>query len=144
VVLTQGSSKVFANVGRMAKQNLGQSYHDDVEALKATGVSNVDAIRQVAAQYGKTEGAIRGGIYAYTQKSSATSNRKIRAATVTSDDLVADAKKLLQDALALVDREVEQAKQALDVAQAKYDSVASSVKDKKADLEKKIKALTGS
>lgn len=45
------------------------------------------------------------------------------------------------DDLALVDREVDEAKSALDAAQARYDEVVAGVKDRKADIEKKLKAL---
>ena len=43
--------------------------------------------------------------------------------------------------MALIDDEVAQAKAALDAAQTHYDAVVSSVKGRKADVEKKLKAL---
>jgi hypothetical protein len=60
---------------------------------------------------------------------------------VSVDDLLASAKASLEQALSMVDNEVEQAKSALDAAQARYDEVVAGVKDKKADIEKKLKAL---
>ena len=54
---------------------------------------------------------------------------------------MANARQALEDALDLIDEEVSDAKAVLDVAQARYDEVVSSVADRKADVEKKLKAL---
>lgn len=125
-------------------RTLGQQYYDEVEALKANGMSNADAIREVAAKHGKKENAIRGGLHQYKSKlngGSASTPRRSRSATASVDDLLASARENLERALALVDTEVTEAKAALDAAQARYDEVVSSVKDRKADIEKKLKAL---
>ncbi len=42
-------------------KTLGQQYHEAVEALKANGTSNADAIRKVAEDFGKEVNAVRGG-----------------------------------------------------------------------------------
>jgi chromosome segregation ATPase len=126
---------------------LGQQYHEAVESLKASGMKNAEAIREVATRFGKQENAIRGGIHQWkarhdsAQPSAAPSSRSQRAATTTVDSLLASARKSLEEALSLVDREVHHAKTALDQAQAHYDQVVSGVKDKKADIEQKLKAL---
>lgn len=126
-------------------KSLGQTYYEEVEALKAGGMSNADAIREIATKYGKNENAIRGGIHQYKSKhvdgNGATTSRRRRSSPPTVDDLMASAKQSLESALALVDAEVEQAKTALDAAQARYDDAVASVKDRKADIEKKLKAL---
>src|ERR687889_518934 len=49
-------------------KTLGQQYHEEVEALKAQGKSNADAIREVAAKHGKKENAVRGGLHQYKSK----------------------------------------------------------------------------
>lgn len=126
-------------------KTLGQQYYEAVEALKAKGTSNAEAIKKVAADFGKKENAVRGGIHQYktTQLSgvSGTVRRVRRAAKLTVDDFVANARRELENALAMVDSEVEQAKQALDEAQARYDKVTAEVKERKADIGKKLKAL---
>lgn len=126
-------------------KSLAQTYYEEVEALKADGISNADAIRQTAEKHGKKENAVRGGIHQYKSRhidGNGSAPRRARRGTSTSvEDYLASAKQSLESALALVDREVEQAKTALDAAQAHYDEVVAGVKDKKADIEKKLTAL---
>lgn len=128
----------------MADKPLNQQYHEAVEALKAKGMSNADAIRQVAAELGKKENAIRGGIHQYKSRlaggAKATTSR-VRKAVPTVDDYLAGARQQIEAALALIDMEVADAKRALDAAQARYDDAVASVKDRKADLEKKLEAF---
>lgn len=125
-------------------KTLGQQYHEEVEALKDQGVTNAEAIRQVAEKHGKKENAVRGGLHQYKSKLSsgvASSPRRGRSATVSVDDLLASARQSLESAVALIDQEVDDAKTALDAARARYDEVLASVKDRKASVEKKLKAL---
>ncbi len=126
-------------------KSLSQQYYEDVEALKASGTSNADAIRQVAEKYGRKENAVRGGIHQYKTRhldGNGSSPARRRRASVSVEDHLAQARQSLEQALALVDREVEEAKSALDAAQARFDEVSASVKDRKADIEKKLKALS--
>lgn len=126
-------------------KTLGQQYYEAVEALKAQGVSNAEAIRQVAAHHGKQENAVRGGLHQYKTKlhggGDSGTPRRGRRAPASVDELVASARENLERAVALIDDEVAQAKAALAAAQARYDEVVSSVKERKADVEKKLKAL---
>lgn len=125
-------------------KTLSQVYYEEVEALKASGKANADAIREVANKHGKKENAIRGGIHQYKTKLSggSTSGRTTRRrAAVSVDDLLSSARQSLESALALIDSEVDDAKAQLDFAQQRYDEVLAGVKDKKADIEKKLKAL---
>lgn len=125
------------------QKSLAQSYHEDVEALKAEGVSNAEAIRQVADKYGKNVNAVRGGIHQYKNRNGGGSSRRGRQRPSASvDDYLANARKSVEDALALIDREADEAKAALDAAQARYDEIDSTVKDRKADLQKRLKALS--
>jgi hypothetical protein len=124
----------------------GQTYHDEVEDLKTQGLSNADAIREVAKKHSATENAVRGGIHQYLSRhaggasSSRRGSRTARAAK-TVDDYVANARTALESARDLIDQEVNEAKAALDAAQARYDQAVASVKERKADIEKKLKAL---
>jgi len=125
-------------------KTLGQRYYEEVEALKSHGIPNAAAIREVAERYGKKENAVRGGLHQYKSKlnGGTSSPRRGRSAAASVDDLLASARENLESAVALIDHEVADAKAALDAAQAHYDEVVSSVKDRKADIEKKLKALT--
>jgi predicted nucleic acid-binding Zn-ribbon protein len=127
-------------------KSLGQIYYEEVEALKEGGMSNAEAIREVAKKHGKNENAVRGGIHQYRTKhlggGAGTTTRRGRRSAPSVEDLMAQARKSLEDALALVDREVDDAKAALEAAQARYDQAVAEVKDKKAEIEKKLKALT--
>lgn len=126
-------------------KTLGQQYHEAVEKLKADGMTNADAIRKVAEDFGKEVNAVRGGIHQYTTKlrggATAAAGRGRRRTAASVDDFVASARTSLEQALALIDSEVDQAKQALDAAQTRYDKAVASVKDRKADIERKLKAL---
>jgi hypothetical protein len=129
-------------------KSMAQRYYEEVEALKASGTKNADAVREVAKKYGKNENAVRGGIHQYKSRhvnggaaATTTSRGSRRQASLSVDDYVANARKALEAARDLIDREVEHAKAELDAAQQRYDQVAASVKDRKADIEKKLQAL---
>lgn len=128
----------------MADRPLSQQYYEDVETLKAKGVSNAEAIRQVAKKHGKKENAVRGGIHQWKARhldGGGTGRGGHRRATASVDDLIGTARASIEEAIALIGREVEDAKSALDAAQAHYDEVAASVDNRKADLKKKLDAL---
>ena len=125
---------------------LGQLYHEQVEALKAEGMSNADAVRAVAAKQGKQQNAVRAGIHQYKSRhdggGGATPRRNRRSSVATIEDHLAAARKSLESALGLLDREVGEAKTALDAAQARYDQAVASANNKRADLEQKLRALS--
>jgi predicted nucleic acid-binding Zn-ribbon protein len=135
-------------------KSLGQTYHEEVEELKAQGVANADAVRQVAQKYDKKENAVRGGIHQYKARHidgavTGTVRRARRKAEASVDDLLASARKSIEDALALVEREpdqlkanIERLKNEVAAAEARYEQAVAAAKDKKAELEKKLKALS--
>ena len=51
-------------------KSLGQTYYEEVEALKAHGTSNADAVREVAKKHHKKDNAVRGGIHQPVQEPS--------------------------------------------------------------------------
>lgn len=124
---------------------LGKQYYEAVEALKADGMSNADAIRKVAADMGKAENAVRGGLHQYRarhQDGAGAPGRGRRRPTASVDDHLADARRSLEQALRLIDGEVDRARAELDAAQARYDETTASVAGRKADIERKLAALT--
>jgi uncharacterized protein YoaH (UPF0181 family) len=143
ITIYHGTGQIMAE--QTEGKTLGQQYYEEVEALKAQGMSNADAIREVADKHGKKENAVRGGLHQYKSKRNGgdpSTPRRARAGKASVDDLVASARQSLERAVVLIDQEVTAAKVALDAAQAHYDQVLASVKDRKADIEKKLKALT--
>ena len=125
-------------------KSLGQQYYEDVEAVKAEGLSNANAIRQVAEKYGKQENAIRGGIHQYKRANlgaAAAPPRGRRQARLSVDDYLSSARQALESALRLIDSEVDEAKATLDTAQARYDQVVAAVGERKASIEAKLAAL---
>jgi hypothetical protein len=125
---------------------MGQVYYEEVEALKTSGVSNADAVRQVAKKYDKKDNAVRGGIHQYKSRhingGAPTATRRRARASLSVDDYLANARQALESARDLIDQEVNEAKAALDAAQARYNEAGASVKERKADIEKKLAALS--
>jgi len=130
------------------KPGEAQIDYERIEALKVDGLSNADAIRKVAEERGKTVNAVRANQHQYRKKlggsGAGTPRRGSRTTTpplLNVDDVVAQARGLLEHALAAIDGEVEAAKAELDAVQVRYDELVESVKERKDELEKKIKAL---
>src|SRR5437016_4087615 len=92
---------------------LSQQYYEEVETLKAGGMSNADAVREVAKKHNKQENAVRGGIHQYKQRAGlgggSGTRRGSRRSTTSVDDYIANARKALESARDLVDREVDEA-----------------------------------
>ena len=124
------------------QRSLSQIYFEETEELKQQGLSNAEAIREVAERYGKTEQAVRGGIHTYK------TNHKVGSAAVaptnTVEDLVEAAERALTNALEMVDHEIDQAASALAAAQERYDELQRTGPTKKKDIERKLLALRGS
>lgn len=122
-----------------------QIVYERIEELKAYGMSNADAIRQVAQERGKKENAIRANQHQHRRKlqggSATSSPRGRRRKTPTPTDPIAEARAILERALQDDDAEVTAAKAELDAAQARYDEAVNRATERKAELEKKIAAL---
>ena len=132
---------------KQAKPTESQVVYERIEQLKADGVSLADAVRRVAEERGKKEGAVRGNYYNYAKKvtgggSTKPRSRRSTRTAITVDGAVDEAKAVLQKAIDNVDSEVEAAKKELEDAQARHDELLASVKERKASLEKRIKALS--
>lgn len=128
------------------KKTEAQVVYERIEELEAGGSNLADAVKKVAEERGKKSGAVRANYYNHAKKltgggSKPRSRRSTRAA-VTVDGAVEEAKAVLRKALDAIDGEVDAAKKDLDAAQARYDELVASIKERKAELEKKIKALS--
>ena len=81
-------------------KSMGQTYYEEVETLKSQGLSNADAVRQVAEKHRKKENAVRGGIHQYKSRhvngSAPSTRRSGRNATRSVEDYVASARQALE------------------------------------------------
>lgn len=126
----------------MAQQTQQELVYSRITELTDQGSSLAEAVRQVAEETGKTENAVRALRFNYKRKLDGGSRgKRSKDAPLTAEQAVTEAKKLLVTALEAVDRELAEAKRELEAAQSKYNSLASSVGSRKADLERKIEAL---
>ena len=132
----------------MAKITEAEKVYSELTALTEGGLSFADAVRKVAADTGKKEGAIRANYYNHKKKleggATATTGRRGRpkAQPLTVDGALAQARAILEQALQGIDREVDAAKAELEAVQARHDALVASVKDRKTELQQKIKALS--
>jgi len=134
----------------MAKKTEAEVVYERIEELTGSGTRFADAVRTVAEERGKKENAVRANYYNHKKKldggtsSSPRSRGRSRATAqpLSVDNALAQAKALLEEALANIDREVETARAEVDTAQARYDELVASVADRKSELETKIAALS--
>ncbi len=131
----------------MAKITEAEKVYTELTALTEGGLSFADAVRKVAADTGKKEGAVRANYYNHKKKQdggvATTPGRRGRPKTeaLTVDGALAQARAILEQAVVSIDAEVEAAKADMDAATGRYKALVASVKDRKADLQQKIKAL---
>jgi hypothetical protein len=122
---------------------VGQQYYEAIEALKAEGMSNADAIRAVAEQRGKPVNTIRGSLHQYKSRHLNGNGAAPRRRSGRSvEDHLSRARESLQAAMAVIDQEVTAAKTAAEAAQARYEQISESVAERKADIEQKLAALS--
>jgi len=125
---------------------LSELYHEKVEALKAGGLSNADAIRQVAQELGKQERTVRAGIHQFKSKATGgaktAAKRVTRQVRVSTEDAIANARGILEAALTGIDGDIAAAKADLDAAQVRYDDLVTKAKARREDLQRRIKALS--
>lgn len=117
-----------------------QQVYEKVEALMASGVSRSDAFRQVAEEFGQPFNSMRGAYYQYSRQLKGGATRTRRRET-TPGDAVASAVSVLQKAIDAVDAEILAAEARVAEAQAEFEALKASAKQRKADIEAKIKAL---
>lgn len=120
--------------------NKAQQVFERVEALTARGVKKADAFRQVADELGQPFNSIRGAYYTHTRSiggmPGASPRRRERV------DPVEQAVSVLRQAVDVIDVEITQAKERADEATAHYKELRDTAATRKAEIEKKIEALT--
>ncbi len=119
-----------------------ETVYNRIAELTGQGKSLADAVRQVAEETGKTENAVRALRFNYKRKLEGGSrSKRAKSAPLTADQAVSEAKRLLTTALDAIDRELAEARSEVDAAQSKYNKLASSVSERKSELQRKIAAL---
>jgi len=131
----------------MAKITEAEKVYTELTQLTASGMAFADGVRKVAADTGKKEGAVRANYYNHKKKLdggvATTAGRRGRPEpeALTVDGALAQARAILERAVVSIDAEVEAAKAEMDAATGRYKALVASVKDRKAELQQKIKAL---
>jgi hypothetical protein len=109
-----------------------------ISELVDSGSRLADAVRRVAAETGRNEGAVRTAYYAQRSKL----GQHGRAHTsISVEDAIAQARQLLRDALTRIDEELVVATRELEAATVHYKTLEASAAQRKAELERKIAAL---
>jgi hypothetical protein len=124
-----------------------QEIYEKVEALVAQGVKKADAFRQVAEEFGQPFDSMRGSYYTYVRSLNpdapkgagrARGGRKER----TPVDPIASATALLEQAIEMIDHELDTAREKAEQAQADYEGLIASAQERKDHLQGKIDSLT--
>ena len=115
--------------------------HAALTRLVDGGMRLSDAVRQLAAETGRNESAIRASYYQQRGKLGEHSPARRSRGPVSVDDAIREARQLLERALAGIDAELASAKADLDAARERYETLKASAAQRKAELERKIAAL---
>jgi hypothetical protein len=117
--------------------------HAAITRLADGGMRLADAVRQLAAQTGRSEAAIRASYY-YERAKLGQHGRDGRGRPPAGpfvDDAIREARQLLERALKRVDEELEAAKGELDAAAERYETLRTAAAERKSELERRIAAL---
>ncbi len=118
--------------------------HAAITRLVDGGLRLADAVRQLAAETGRSEAAVRASYYQQRaklgQRGRASGPTRAREAP-SVDDAIREARHVLERALERIDEELEAAKAELDAAAERYETLKASAAERKAELTRRIAAL---
>ena len=123
----------------MAKTKAIETYAA-LSKLTAEGMRLSDAVRQLAADTGRSESAIRASYYQQRVKLGLHGRRPSRT-PISVEETVRQARQLLEQTLADIDEELEAAKADADAAQARYEQLHAKAMEMRSELQGKIAAL---
>ena len=109
--------------------------------LLESGMRLSDAVRQIAAETGRSEAAVRASYYNQRSKLGLKGDSRRGGQTLSVEDAINEAKQLLERALVRIDSEVEVAKAKAETAEAQYEALKTSAAERRSELERKIAAL---
>ena len=127
----------------MAATKAAQTYAAITRLMEA-GTRLSDAVRQTAAETGRSETAVRASYYQQRSKLGGHGRREpVRPpGPVSVDDAIRQARQLLERALERIDEDLSAAKADRDAAAERYETLKASAAEQKAELERKIAALS--
>jgi hypothetical protein len=99
-----------------------------------------DAVRQLAAQTGRSEAAVRASYY-HERAKHGRDGRGRPSVELSVDDAIREARQLLERALERIDEELEAAKAKADAAAERYETLKAAAAERRSELERKIAAL---
>jgi hypothetical protein len=118
-----------------------QDIYDRVEAVaREQGVSKKEAHVIVGKEFGMKPSSIRGAVYQARKANGETGPRRVRE--TTTEGAVASAIDTLETARDAIDDEVDAAKERAEEATREYKALKESAEDRKAEITRKIEALT--
>ncbi len=109
--------------------------------LLESGMRLSDAVRQIAADTGRSEAAVRASYYNQRSRLGLKGDSRRGGQTLSVEDAINEAKQLLERALVRIDSEVEVAKAKAETAEAQYEALKTSAAERRSELERKIAAL---
>jgi len=109
--------------------------------LLESGMRLSDAVRQIAADNGRSEAAVRASYYNQRSKLGLKGDSRRGGQALSVEDAINEAKQLLEWALVRIDSEVEVAKVKAETAEAQYEALKTSAAERRSELERKIAAL---
>lgn len=124
-----------------------QQTYERIEALKSEGMSQPDAIRKLAEEYGQSTDSVRGAYYTgrkqATGEAAATprSARPRQQRETTDTDAIGWAVATLENAITSIESEVEQARVRAVEAKAEYESISKSAGPRIETIRAKIAVL---
>jgi hypothetical protein len=122
-----------------------QEIYEEVEKRIAAGVDKADAFKQLAEETGRPFDSLRGSYYTHKRKLEGgelgARPARTRRRETTPDDALADARAALERAVESIDREVEVAKARADEAEAEYEALRDSAKERKEAITQRLDAL---
>jgi hypothetical protein len=122
----------------MPRETKAAETYAALTALTAKGTRLADAVRQLAADSGRSESAIRAAYYAQRVK---LGHHGRTARTATVDDALHEARRLIEQALAQLDAELANAKHDLDTATGRYEAARVAADAQRTRLQQTLTAL---
>ena len=112
-----------------------------VGKLLESGMRLSDAVRQIAAETGRSEAAVRASYYNQRSKLGLKGDSRRGGQTLSVEDAINEARQVLERALRRIDEEVEAAKAEMEATEAQYEALKISAAERRSELERKIAAL---
>lgn len=122
-----------------------QQTYERIETLVGEGTAKADAFKQLAAEYGQSVDSVRGAYYTGRKQSTgqaSTRGRRSQRRETTEHDAIDRAIETMQNAIASIEHEVEQAGERAEEAQREHQALKEAAGPRIEVIKSKIAALT--